>query len=129
MKKHVLTQSSVWGDVHKARGASVIRASRKRRFAQQFAYPMLDHSKVFAWRLQSRRGPSSEYQTLIVAYPYKAAVDLCNTYNDFVSAAKYLGLRVFKETCLYRGNAAYRIVVADRDVDVEAVMAQLSDVF
>lgn len=75
-----------------------------------------------------RRGPASESQTLIVAYPYKDAVDLCDTYDAFISATRELDLRVVKEDVVHRGHTAYRIVVADHDVDIEAASAQLPDV-
>lgn len=115
----------MWGAVYKARGSGIIRAMKKEELTQQFAYPILDHSSVFAWRPRGTRGPASEGQTLIVAYPYKDAVDLSLTYDAFISATQELGLRVVKEDVVYRGHAAYRIVVADHDVDVEAAIAQL----
>ena len=128
MEDWVLKPSSMWGAVYKARGSGVVRAMKKHHLTQQFAYPILDHSSVFAWRAKGSCGPASEDRTLIVAYPYKTAVDLCDAYDAFLSAAQDLGLRVVKEDFIYRGHAAYRIVVADRGVDIEAAAAQLPDV-
>ena len=45
MEEYVLTPSSMWGAVYKARGSGVIRAMQKAQLAQEFAYPILDHSK------------------------------------------------------------------------------------
>lgn len=120
----VLKSSSVWGSVYKARGIGLIRAMEKADLVQKYAYPFLDHGSEFSWRPRGSRGPAKESQTLIVAYPYKDAVDLCN-YDAFTSAAQELDLRVVREDVVYRGHAAYRIVVADRDVDIEAAIAQL----
>jgi hypothetical protein len=62
---------------------------------------------------------------LLVAYPYKNAIDRCDTYDAFISAAQELGLRVVKEEVIYRGHPAYRIIVADQDVDIEAAVVQI----
>lgn len=128
MEEWVLAPSSMWGAVHKARRSGVLRAMKKRHLTQRFAYPILDHRSVFAWRAKGSRGPASEDQTLIVAYPYKTALDLCDAYDAFLSAAQELGLRVLKGDSIYCGHAAYRIVVADHGVDIEAASAQLPDV-
>lgn len=125
MEEYVLTPSHVWGAMYKARGSGIMRAMKKRNLTQRFAYPILDNSSVFAWRPRGRRGPASESQTLIVAYPYKGSVDHCDTYDAFISATQELGLRVVKEDAIYRGHAAYRIIVADHDVDMEAATVQL----
>jgi len=62
---------------------------------------------------------------MIVAYPYRDAVDRCGTYEAFTAACQAIGLRITREDTVFRGHRAYRIIVADRDVDVEAAAMQL----
>lgn len=125
MQEFSLTPSSTWGEVYKAGGSGSLRAMKKKELTQQFAYPFLDHSSVFAWKQRGRRGPARESETLIVAYPYKDAVDRCDMHDTFISTAQEIGLRVVEEEVIYRGHPAYRIIVADRDVDIEAATVQL----
>ena len=50
---YVLTPSSMWGAVYKARGSGIIRAMKKAELTQTFAHPILDHSRflstLFSW--------------------------------------------------------------------------------
>lgn len=125
MQEFALRPSSTWGATWKAGRLGYLRALKKRNFFEQFAYPFLDHSAVFAWKQRGRRGPAREKETLIVAYPYKDAVDRCSMHDTFISTAQEIGLRVVEEEVIYRGHPAYRILVADHDVDIEAAIMQL----
>ena len=119
-----LTRSSAWGAIYKAGyGPKGARVRSKAAFANKFA-PFLDHDQVYAFRPAGQRGPARESQTLIVSYPYKEAIDREN-FEVFQQAAQKLGLQIRKDEVVFRDNSAYRIVVADSGVDVEAAMEQL----
>ena len=115
-----LTPSTGWGTVYKARGANRSRVLLKQQLTQKFAYPYLDHSSGFAWKPIGQRGPARETQTLIVSYPYKDALDRVD-YEVFTSAVHQLGLQIVKEDAIDK----YCIIIADRDVDIQAAIIQL----
>ena len=114
----VLVRSSVWGC------GRAERFVMKQNLKHRFAYPFLDHTRIFAWKTKGKRGPCKETESLLVAYPYKDAVDAASTWDTFVEAAHDIGLRVVRERVSYGGQRAYRIIVADRDVDVTLASAR-----
>ena len=43
-RQFLLTPSTMWGAVYKARGANRLRVLSKQQLTQKFGYPYLDHS-------------------------------------------------------------------------------------
>lgn len=124
--KHVLVRSSVWGDQHRVKSAvAKRRCFIKRSLLQRFAYPYLDHEKIFAWKREGQRGAPKESQTLVAAHAYKTAMDAHGKYQSLVGACEEIGLCVTKKETAFRGQAAYQIVIADKDVDAAAATIEI----
>lgn len=128
MEDYVIKETSVWGDSYKAKNPVNIRRLEEKCTIRQ-SYPFVDHSKIYAFKPRGQRGPAKESQTFIVAYPYVYDDRVTpEQENAFVTRLAAIGLRFHKDSRVFRGHAAYRILIMDTDVDLNVVLPMLEDI-
>jgi hypothetical protein len=121
MGDYIIKESSAWGW---CRGYSE-RTILKQRLLQTYYYPILDHYKKYAFKPSNQRGPARERQTFIVAYPFVYDNYIGSEETDFINYLQSIDLRFYKEKCTFRGHDAYRILIMDTEVDLDAVLVLL----
>lgn len=91
--------------------------------------PFVDHTNsdggFFAYRRKGSKGQPKFSQMFILSYAYK--YDHYRDDKEFVDFLDKSGMRMNKKPCLYRGEDAYRIIIANSDVDMEHVVELLDD--
>lgn len=111
---HVVRETSVWGS-----GPSRLRNLKKREILVS-CRPYIDHPRIYAYKPCRQRGRARESQTFLISFAYSRSVDDNNEDNedDFLRLVDDSGLLVCRYRTTFRGTPAYKIVVADRDVNV-----------
>lgn len=119
----VIKESSVWGDVYKARNPdNILRLTKKKSILQ--CYPFVDHAKVFAFKQRNQRGPAREEQTFLISYMNVNNFSE-NKEEEFIAKLNECGLTYHKIPCTYNGYNAYRILILDSEVILERVLELL----
>ena len=94
--------------------------------AQRF--PLLtDHRQYLALRLKGQKGPPTERQKILLAHVYAAeGVEARNIDEEaLIGALDSMGMKYYKEKTTFRGHAAYRVLIADSDMDIGQVLPLL----
>ena len=127
MDTFVVTKSTVWGN-SRTRGAFALRrlAYKQAILCKTGLAQFVDHSKVYAYKPIGQKGPAKETQTFIVAYPYISET-LNEKEKDFIDLLDRAELRYYKEPCAFRGIPAYRILIMDTDIDLDAVLKMIPE--
>ena len=81
---------------------------------------------IFAYKPKNQKGPAKEYQTFIVSYVYNYDEWIGNKEIEFIEDLKKIGLRFYKETCIFRTKKAYRILIMDKDVVLNNILKYVS---
>jgi hypothetical protein len=119
MVDYIIKESSIWGWSCCKRDST--RTIHKRRILQN-----LDHYKRYAFKPSNQLGPAHERQTFIVSYQY--VYDYIESREtDFINQLHSIDLRFYKENCMFRGHDAYRILIMDTEVDLDAVLVLLRE--
>ena len=116
------TTLCVWaGDRNTRNGYKLIRLIKKAHILNRF--PFIDHYKIYAYRHKNQRGPAKEEQTFIISYAYN--------YDNYADEAQFIrelheiGLLFFKETGLYNGSNAYKIIVYGPLCPIESIKSHV----
>lgn len=126
MEKYRIQETSVWGDAYRAMTPEeVLRCGKKRELLQTASHLFIDHYRIYALKPRGQRGPVRESQTFIVSHVYVYDEFIGTREAEFISQLSSIGLRFYKEPCLFRGKNAYTILIMDLDVDVEKVLPLL----
>lgn len=109
---HVVRETSVWGSDRR------LLPNLKKRKILVSCRPYIDHPRIYAYKPCHQRGRARESQTFLISFAYSRSVDNSNEEDDFLQLVNDSGLLVCRYQTIFRGIPAYKIVVADRDVNV-----------
>lgn len=121
MNQFIIKETTIWGDSYKARNLNnYLRLHEKKKILQ--IRPFIDHYKIYAYKPIDQRGPARENQTFIVSYVYNYDNFIENRENEFIEKLSSINLKFYKEKCIYKENDAYKILIMDTDVDLNAIL-------
>jgi len=121
MNQFILKETTVWGDYYKARNPNnFLRLYEKKKILQ--ILPFIDHYKIYAYKPIDQRGPARENQTFIISYVYNYDNFIENRENEFIEKLSSINLKFYKEKCIYNEKDAYKILIMDTDVDLNAIL-------
>jgi len=121
MNKYIIKETTVWGDYYKARNPNnFLRLHEKKKILQ--VHPFIDHYKIYAIKPINQRGPARENQTFIKSYVYNYDNFIENREDEFIEKLSSINLKFYKEKCIYNENDAYKILIMDNDVDLNAIL-------
>lgn len=124
MENFIIKETTVWGDHYKAKSPTQIsRLTNKKQILQ--SRPFIDHYKIYAFKPAHQRGPARETQTFIVSYTYMYDNLSGNEEAEFIEKLTSIGLRFYKEQCVFNGKDSYRILIMDSDVILEEALRLL----
>ena len=110
----ILAKSEVWGDERRG----------KLQFLQW--YPFTDHRQILALKPKGQNGPAKERQTFLLCYSYWRAINDNGTDEaKLIDQLSMMGMKYHKDRTTFRGHDAYRILIADSDVDIDVVLSLL----
>jgi hypothetical protein len=122
MDNYSIQETTVWGDAYKANSPeNILRCGTKNEILQT-SYPFIDHYTIYALKSINQRGPAKESQTFIVSYVYIYDDYIGDREQEFIQKLNSIQLRFHKELCIFRGKAAYKILIMDTDVDLNTVL-------
>jgi hypothetical protein len=121
---YTIKETSVWGDVSKARNSQEVQRLMKKKSILQ-RYPFVDHYKLYAYKLIGQKGPAKESQTFLISYAYIYDTWIGDRENLFIDELHEIDLQFYKDICLYNGKQAYKIMIYDTDVDSLAVREEM----
>jgi hypothetical protein len=123
MDEYVVKETTLWGDYQ---GKSVEkRLLYLNKLKVRGEYPWFtDHPTFYAYKPKSQRGPARESQQFMVSYPYcyDDKPEIIEREKEFVKFLSEMDLRFYKEDCTFRGHPAHKILIMERDVDLNAVL-------
>lgn len=112
----VVKPSTRWHVQTRCRNRSDARCRVAREYILS-CYPFIDHARMYVYKPQGQRGPARVDDTFIVSFAYMNEVD--NTDDSvFLQAACDAGLTVCRYRTKFRGNDAYKIIVASKNVNI-----------
>jgi hypothetical protein len=121
MNKYIIKETTIWGDSYKARNPNnILRLYEKKKILQ--IRPFIDHYKIYAYKPIDQRGPAHENQTFIISYVYNYDNFIENRENEFIEKLSSINLKFYKEKCIYNEKDAYKILIMDTDVDLNAIL-------
>ena len=124
-QEYIVRKSSVWGYWRNKKIRNPHELTRLINKSEiRSLYPMVDHSEVYALRLKGQKGPAKESQTFILSYAY-ASEYFNQKESECLDKLKEAELQYYKAPCKYKDHKAYRIIVADKDVDIKLVLSLL----
>jgi hypothetical protein len=124
----VIKETTVWGDVYKARGSNSYRRLFNKRLIRTSSYPFVDHVKTYAYKPKGQRGPAREEQTFLLSYTYK--YDAFKDEDDeaeFIAKLDDIGLSFHKEPCIFRGKDAYKTIVYEKKCALDKILHKLNE--
>lgn len=118
----VIRETNIWGSVYNVRNMNKIRRLMKKR-ALIGQRPFIDHYTIYAYKPKNQKGPTKEEQTFILSYAYN--YDAFADENAFISKLTEIGLSFYKEKCLYNNHDAYRIIIYENILPLDAILQHI----
>lgn len=116
-KEKVIRPTTLFGDTGNLRsGVKILKEMFKGDLIRS---KYVDHPKTFAQRNKGQRGPARREQTFLVSFPYEGAVSAKELEDFKMSLKTKWSLQVHYESCLFRDQPAWQVVIADIDVALE----------
>lgn len=120
----IIKETTVWGDFYKAKNFEKIkRLMKKNKLITGGGHPFIDHYKIYAYKPKTQKGPAREEQTFILSYVYN--YDSFANEDTFISKLNEIGLSFHKEKCLYETDDAYKIVIYENMLPINAILQQV----
>jgi hypothetical protein len=119
MEAYTLKRTSVWGDTQNTKSMVNFRRLSAKGRIRQYGFPIIDHPIIYTIKPKGQRN-TKESQTFIASYSYS-----CENEDKFIEKINKIGLRFYKEPCVFRNHPAYRVLVMDTDVNLDIVLPLL----
>jgi len=79
-------------------------------------HPIIDHVETYALRRKGQKEPAKTSQTFLVSYAHNDA-----NWDELKRIVEEVGMTCSKEQCTFSDKDAYRVIVAENDVDINEV--------
>lgn len=120
----IIKETTVWGDFYKAKNFGKIkRLMEKNKLITGGGYPFIDHYKIYAYKPKTQKGAAREEQTFILSYAYN--YDSFANEDTFINKLDEIGLSFHKEKCLYETQDAYKIVIYENMLPLNAILQHI----